>query len=274
MKLITLIENSMGSNPDLKCEFGFSTYIEDENISLIFDTGQTGEFVSNIEKLGLDTGKIKNIILSHNHYDHAGGVEKYIKRFGNDFTLNVNKNFFDKRFILTDKVSRILSCNRLYKILVDNHIKINFINDHIHKISKNITLFTNFDLITQFEKTDPTYFRGEPTALKPDTMSDEIALGLDTSKGFIILCGCSHIGIVNIIKNIEKWTGKKVNGIIGGLHLSHAPSEKVDGTIEFIKNNNISFLGISHCTGENVLEKFKTENRSIFKNNTGNIFIL
>ena len=274
MKLITLIENSMGNNPELKCEFGFSTYIEDEDISLIFDTGQTGEFVNNILKLGIDTSRIKNIVLSHNHFDHAGGVEKYIKSFGNSFTLNVNKNFFDKRFILTNKVSRILSCNRLQDILVTNNVKINFINDHIHKISKNITLFTNFTTITPFEKPDPTFFRGEPTALRSDLMGDEIALGLDTSKGFIVLCGCSHIGIVNIIENIEKWTGKKVDGIIGGLHLSHAPAEKIDGTIDFIKNNNIKFLGISHCTGENVINQLEAISCDVLKNNTGNIFIL
>lgn len=274
MKLITLIENKPGKDKNLNCEFGFATYIEDEDISLIFDTGQTGEFVNNIEKLEIDTEKIKNIIISHNHFDHAGGVESYIKKFGNSFTLNVNKDFFTKRFILTPERSRILSCNRLYHTAVTNNVKINFINDHIHKISKNITLFTDFTPMTSFEKPDPTYFKGEPSMVTPDLMSDEIALGLDTSKGFIILCGCSHIGIVNIIKNIEKWTGKKVSGIIGGLHLSHAPAEKIEGTIDFIKNNNIRFLGISHCTGENVITQLENHSCEVFKNNTGNIFIL
>ena len=64
MKLITLIENSMGTNSNLKCEFGFSTYIEDEDISIIFDSGQTGLFTSNIEQLGIDTQKIKHYFKS------------------------------------------------------------------------------------------------------------------------------------------------------------------------------------------------------------------
>lgn len=274
MKLITLIENSMGTNSNLKCEFGFSTYIEDEDISIIFDSGQTGLFTSNIEQLGIDTQKIKNIILSHNHYDHAGGIKEYIKKYGNNFTLTVNLNFFDKRYILTNSVSRILSCNKLRKCAEDNCVNIEFINDHIHKISKNITLFTNFSLITDFENPDPTYFKGEITNLKNDTMSDEIVLGLDTKKGFILLCGCSHIGIVNIIKNIEKWTGKKVDGIIGGLHLSHANQFKIDNTVKFILENNINFLGVSHCTGENVIEKLTFYQCNTLRNNTGNIFIL
>ena len=75
MKIIILIENDLSCDPNLVNEFGFSVFIQDEDTSLIFDTGQSGIFIKNIEKLKLDTKNIHTIVLSHNHYDHVGGID-------------------------------------------------------------------------------------------------------------------------------------------------------------------------------------------------------
>lgn len=100
-------------------------------------------------------------------------------------------------------------------------------------------------------------------------MSDEIVLGLDTKLGFFILCGCSHIGIVNIIENIKKWTNKKIVGIIGGLHLSKSNSERILKTINYLKKEDIKYLALSHCTGKNTIKIFKDSGFNILPTNTG-----
>lgn len=102
-------------------------------------------------------------------------------------------------------------------------------------------------------------------------MSDEIVLGLNTKLGFFILCGCSHIGIVNIIENIKKWTNKKIVGIIGGLHLSKSNSERILKTINYLKKENIKYLALSHCTGKNITKIFKDSGFNILPTNTGNV---
>lgn len=271
MKLITTIENDMGNNPNLICEFGFSIFIEDEDISLIFDTGQSGAFTKNISHMSIDTNKITHIIISHNHFDHGGGIKDYIKSFGNNFTLILNKNFFSGRYGFEKDFTRILSAGFSKKFLEDNNVKTNFIIDNKHKISKNITIFTNFKPITTFEKPNPTYFKREGDIYIPDNMNDELVLGLNTSKGYILLCGCSHFGIVNIIENIKPLIDKKIYGVIGGLHLNKSSNEKREKVIEYFKKEDIKYLALSHCTGYDTIQLFEKNGFSIIKNNTGNI---
>lgn len=274
MKLITIIENELGNNPSLKCEFGFSLFIQDEDISLIFDTGQSGIFTQNIFNLSINVNQIKNIVISHNHFDHGGGLKNYINTFGNNFTLHLNSSFFDKRLSFSELYSRILQANFTKKYLDDKNIKINFINEHIHILSKNIVLFTNFEHHNEFEKTNNSYFKIKNKKIVSDDMNDEVVLGLNTKHGFYLVCGCSHIGIVNIIENIRKWTGKKITGIIGGLHLSKASSEKIEKTIQYLKKENIKNLAVSHCTGDNTLLFLKKEGFNIIENHTGSIILL
>lgn len=274
MKLITLIENNLGHNPNLICEFGFSVFIQDNDTSIIFDTGQSGIFVENIKKLNLDIKNIQKIIISHNHFDHGGGLQNYIETFGNNFTLFLNSNFFDKRYGLSDSFSRILGANFSKNYITNKNININFINDHIHIISKNITAFTNFKRLNNFEEYNPTYFRKKENKFILDFMDDEVVLGLETKLGFFILCGCSHIGIVNIIENIKMWTDKKIIGIIGGIHLSKSKIERINKTIDYLKKEGIKYLVLSHCTGENTINLFKNSGLKIIKNHTGDILNL
>lgn len=274
MRLITLIENDLGNNPNLTYEFGFSIFIQDNDISLIFDTGQSGNFVKNIENLNIDTRNIHNIVISHNHFDHGGGLKKYIDTFGNNFTLTLNRNFFDKRFSFSELYSRILGVSFSLDYLNKKGIKIDFINEHIHVISKNITAFTNFERLNDFEMINRSYYKRKNRNFILDSMNDEVVLGVDTELGFFIICGCSHIGIVNIIENIENWTGKKIVGIVGGLHLSKSSSERVNKTIQYLKGKQIQYLAVSHCTGKNTLELLKKAGLNVIENNTGNILEL
>lgn len=71
MEIITLIENNLGKNKNLKNEFGLSFLIKDDDIELIFDTGQTGLFFDNFKELNIVPNDIKHIVLSHSHYDHT-----------------------------------------------------------------------------------------------------------------------------------------------------------------------------------------------------------
>jgi 7,8-dihydropterin-6-yl-methyl-4-(beta-D-ribofuranosyl)aminobenzene 5'-phosphate synthase len=271
MKIIILIENDLSCDLNLVNEFGFSVFIQDEDTSLIFDTGQSGIFIKNIEKLKLDTKNIHTIVLSHNHYDHVGGLKNYIEKFGNNFTLYLNKNFFDKRFSFSELYSRILGANFSQDYILDKKINLSFINEHIHILSKNITAFTNFERLNDFEKINLFYYKKKNSTFILDSMSDEIVLGLDTKLGFFILCGCSHIGIVNIIENIKKWTNKKIVGIIGGLHLSKSNSERILKTINYLKKEDIKYLALSHCTGKNIIKIFKDSEFNILPTNTGNV---
>ena len=76
MKITTLIENTQDENQKLNYEHGISMFIETEKCNILFDTGKTGNFIENAEKLNIDLKSIDVIILSHAHYDHCGGVRR------------------------------------------------------------------------------------------------------------------------------------------------------------------------------------------------------
>lgn len=89
----------------------------------------------------------------------------------------------------------------------------------------------------------------------------------------VLICGCSHIGICNIIESITKETEKNIYGVIGGLHLSRASDERIEKTAQYFIEKNIKFLAVSHCTGEKVLNSFKTLDIKLISNNTGDKII-
>ena len=105
-----------------------------------------------------------------------------------------------------------------------------------------------------------------------DSFTDEIAIALDTEKGIVVIVGCSHPGIMNILKTIEQRSGKKICGVVGGTHLMEADEERLSKTIADLKEMNIDFIAVSHCTGEDNIEIIKERfgEKFIF-NCTGNI---
>ena len=273
IKITTLIEKKEGCG-GLKNEFGLSLLIEDEDKSFIFDTGKTGEFVENAKKMNIDLKNIKDIVLSHSHFDHTGGIRTFTENCSSDYTLHVNKTFFQEKHRITNIIHEFLGNNFDEKYLAEHNVKIHFINKDSFQFSKNITLFTNFKSTNDFETPVTYYFRKIYDNYILDNMEDEIVLAANTKNGLIIICGCSHIGIANIVENIKKHTGKKIYGIIGGLHLTKADDKRMEAVLKYFKDNDIKFFAVSHCTGDKFIEKLKAENNNFIYNSTGNIIIL
>ena len=78
MKVVTLMENT-ACREDLCFEHGLSLYIETENHKILFDAGQSAAFADNAEKLGVDLRELDFAVLSHGHYDHSGGLKRFLQ---------------------------------------------------------------------------------------------------------------------------------------------------------------------------------------------------
>ena len=92
IKITTLIENKDGHC--INGEFGLSLLIEDNDFRFIFDTGKTGKFLENAEKMNINLKNIQHMVLSHSHFDHTGGVKTFIENCSNNFTLHIAPSFF------------------------------------------------------------------------------------------------------------------------------------------------------------------------------------
>ena len=273
MEIITLIENKEGIC-GLQNEFGLSFLIKDENKTFIFDTGKTGEFIKNADKLNINLKDVKDMVLSHSHFDHTGGVKTFTEKCNSDYTLHVNKTFFEEKHRITEVIHEFLGNNFDEKYLLNHRVKIHYLENDEYKISKNITLHTNFKSINNFETPTRYYFRKIYDNYILDNMEDEIAAVMETKKGLLIICGCSHIGIANIVENIRLRTGKKIYGIVGGLHLTKASDERMNAVLNYFKETGIEFFAVSHCTGDKFIEKLKTITDNFVYNSTGNTIVI
>jgi len=110
---------------------------------------------------------------------------------------------------------------------------------------------------TVFEKADETLFCLENGRnIMPDPFHDDMSLYCVTPEGLIIVLGCAHAGLVNIVEHAREVTGvSRVYGIIGGTHLGPAPVEQQEATINYLKELDLQFLGANHCTGLAVISR-------------------
>ena len=286
VKVTTLIENSNNSNSELTPEHGLSMYIETEEGNILFDTGKSGNYLKNAKKLGLDMQKTKYMILSHAHYDHCGGVKDLVEKVKpKDLTLYVKDNFFkynDKyhyqakpgpKLDFTDGKPgyTFIGIDFDEKYLDKNNVKVEYIDVDELKLTDQVSLFSNFGK-TEKEKLNPAMQVKINDGYKLDEFVEEVAISIDTNKGIVILTGCSHTGIMNIVDTIHEKTGKNIYAVIGGTHLIEADDARIEETIKHFKELGIEKIGLSHCTGDKAVDMFENKAPDIsFVNSTGTI---
>lgn len=272
-KITTLIENNPSTDLNLNYEHGLSLYIEIDEFKILFDSGSSGDFIQNAEILKVDLNNLNYVILSHGHYDHSGGFKKFVEKEKNSYKLIVGKGFFNDKYKLIEKGNHKYNGNPFNEEFINkNNIDIKYIEEDILYITEDIMIFTNFKRTNDFEEVNKNFKIKLGEKYVQDYFTDEIVLAVKTYRGLVIIVGCSHVGIVNILETIIKRTGIKIYGIIGGTHLVEADNLRLNNTIKFLKEKDVQILGMSHCTGEKAIKEIKEQFEEKFLyNNTGNI---
>ncbi|MFC1752465.1 MBL fold metallo-hydrolase [Thermoproteota archaeon] len=260
VKITVLIENT-ALRSDLISEHGLSLFIEVDNKKILFDTGASNSFLANAETLGIKIDSCDFIILSHGHYDHTGGL-KYIA----DKPVYYHSALLHKKYKGSENGYKFIGIEK-NKSEYERHHHLNFFEiDTIKELIPNVTVLIDFakDPIKNF------YLKNQQTFI-PDTFPDECAIAIDTDKGVIIITGCGHSGILNIIEKALSVTKKQtIYALIGGFHLSGLPDNDVRIIAEKLLQYDITYIGISHCTGSKLAEFLPDE--KVFTFNTGDVF--
>lgn len=243
MKLTILTENVAGGK--FLAEHGLSYLIEHDGKTILFDTGHSDVFLKNAEVLNIDIhNNIDTVVLSHGHWDHGDGL-RYIK----NKTLITHPDSFIKRFRKGGKtdIGLALSHAELKK-------KFNIITTKDpYFISDTFIFMGEIPRLNNFEAQTTTFTDSKGD---DDFIPDDSALALIQDNELIVITGCSHSGICNIIEHAKKVTGiTKVKAVIGGFHLKHN-NNQTKQTINYIKNSNIKKLYPSHCTDLPALSTF------------------
>jgi 7,8-dihydropterin-6-yl-methyl-4-(beta-D-ribofuranosyl)aminobenzene 5'-phosphate synthase len=260
MKLTVLTENCAGSG--FLAEHGLSYLIEHDGEKILFDAGHTDVFLRNAETLGVDIQKeVKTVVLSHGHWDHGDGLQ-YIK----NKVLITHPGVFIKRSRQKDNSSIGLKLSQ--KEFEEKFTLILAKNPYF--ISDNIIFLGEIPRQNDFESKE-TSFSGELG--KSDFVNDDSAIVVIDTDGLVVITGCSHAGICNIIEYACKVTGiEKVKTVIGGFHLKHNDLQ-TQQTIKFLEKKQITKIHPSHCTQYSAMVAF-SEAFKIEQVKTGMVFDL
>ncbi len=251
MKLTVLVDNTTNTR-DFKAEAGFSLYIEDQETSILFDTGSSSLFLENAHKIGIDLSKVGYIVLSHGHYDHTWGLKHLLNMYKNVNSLPASKAIFlthPLAFNQRTKDNKEMGCNVTETELTD------FFS--IKKSKVPVWITDKLVFLGEIERNFP--YEGNHTIgqiikngiAAPDSMEDDTALAYKSSQGLIIITGCSHSGICNIVEQAKKiCQDERIVAIIGGLHLRKPPIEQLSGTIAYLRQANVQQLYACHCTDQ------------------------
>src|SRR4030042_3186866 len=251
IKITILCENTVGHLIG-SGEHGFSAFVETDQGNYLFDTGSGHSIVANSLILDKDLRSIEKIFLSHGHYDHTGGLPEVLKLKG---SVNVHAHphvFLDRIAVLKEnekEKKRFVGIP--YKKGYLESLGGNFIfNNDFGEVEKGIFLTGEVPRKTLFEKPDPRLFSETDGKTTQDIILDDQSLILDTEKGFILILGCAHSGMINIIQHVISKTGKdKFYAILGGTHLDFLTPEQLEESIKSLKKMEIRKIGVSHCTG-------------------------
>ena len=225
-------------------EHGLSFLVEVDGRSWLFDTGASDVYLRNARSLGKDLEDVDEIILSHGHWDHGNGLN-YIR----GKSLLCHPGCFQKRFRkpggghigLAQSRSELEAC-----------FDIRTSEDPVW-LSENLCFLGGVPRLNDFEAKTTKYILEDGS---PDFILDDSGLACVTGKGLMVISGCAHSGICNMLAHARQVTGvERIRAVIGGFHLK-AENKQFRSTLQWMKQEGVSKVYPSHCTMNPALAGF------------------
>lgn len=251
MRLTVVVDNNTLIGENYCGEPGLSFYIEENNMKMLFDVGYSDVFIRNAYKMGINVNDVSVVILSHGHLDHTWGLTYLME------------NLKASKYQDADQKITIIAHPLVFCTKMDHGEPIGFIysESSINKcfnaklsqtpvwISEKLCYLGQIERTNDFENKKPIGTTFADGIEQDDYILDDTALVYKSENGLVIITGCSHSGICNIVEYAKKiCREEKVVDIIGGFHLLSPSEEQLDHTLEYMKSLNPKEVHACHCT--------------------------
>ena len=271
MRIINLVENTEGAS-GCGVEHGLCFYIETEKHKLLMDTGQTGLLLENAEKLGIDLTKVDTVVLSHGHYDHGGGILPFAKinptakiyvpekAFGEYYSMNKDgephyiglaKEIQELPQVVKVSAKASLEAKPETKPEASEEAKA---ADGIYRIDDELALFSGIGSEHVIPSTNQRLKKKTEDGFVQDDFAHEQCLVISEGVKKVLLSGCAHHGILNIMDRYCELFGEEPDFVISGFHMmkKHNYSDEdinmiIDTALALRQYKTVFYTG--HCTG-------------------------
>lgn len=263
-RITILCENSVGPISGTLGEHGFSALVEWPDGALLFDTGQGLTLLHNAQRMNKNLHGVKDVALSHGHYDHSGGLLPLLRSCGPKRIFG-HPAIFDPRYRCKDS-GETLSLGMPYPHeYLEGQGAVFDLAHQFREILPNIFLTGHVPRRTSFETGDSGLYTDTAGATR-DPFDDDQSLLINTPQGVVVLLGCCHAGLINTLEHTATVLGRRdIRAVIGGTHLGFCTGQQLDQTVQVLKQWQISKLAVSHCTGFAAAARLRQEFPSAFQ---------
>jgi 7,8-dihydropterin-6-yl-methyl-4-(beta-D-ribofuranosyl)aminobenzene 5'-phosphate synthase len=189
-------------------------------------------------------------MISHGHYDHTGGLPAVLQIRG-PVDVWGHPDLFMERTWSSQGKSRFVGIRYSRSYL--ESLGANFrLGTEMAAVGPGVFLTGEIPRTSAFEKDDANLSACLPDGekVRPDPLKDDLSLIIESDKGLILVLGCAHAGMINIIEHaLGKMNRDQIYAIIGGTHLGFSSDEQFEETVKVIEQFKIGRIGVSHCTG-------------------------
>lgn len=255
MKIVNLVEDTKGDN---SCEYehGLSFYVETDRHKLLVDTGATDMFLRNAKKLGVDLSEIDIVVLSHGHYDHSGGIISFSK-INSSAKIYMRDNVDGEYYNLKDDKEKYIGID---KSIMELAQCVYVAGDT--KIDDELFIFTGIRGNKYPAKGNLMLKEKKEDSFIQDTFTHEQFLVISCESKHILISGCAHNGIINILDRYYEIFNGYPDIVISGFHMiqseeySDEDISRIENTaVELIKTEALFYSG--HCTGQAAFDVMK-----------------
>jgi len=243
----------------LRAEHGFSCLVTiekgDRAVRVLFDAGLTPDgLVENMRRLELSPRDIDIIVLSHGHWDHTTGMDGLVRELGRaTVPVLIHPEFWTRRRLALPGREPVELPSTSKPALEGAGFEIVEQEQPSFLLDGSLLVTGEVDRTTEFEQGFPIHEARRNGGWQPDPLilDDQALVANVRGRGLVVLTGCGHSGIVNIVRYVRKLTGEdRVHAIIGGFHLSGPFFERVIApTCDALAAFTPDYLIPCHCTG-------------------------